>query len=277
MSRAARCLVLFFAVAPTGLTARRHQPDPAPVTSSIEEVRLEVGDRSIRALCTGGARRVVLWHGEDATADTWRPVLERLDGSVGACAFDRPGHGGSEPSPRQRGWYELVDELRQIHVALGFERGYVLVAHSLAGLYARIYASDRPGDLGGLVLVEPAHEELLGRLRMGMPREEWERWRAERDLPNADGIVESSLDRRARSAIVPSIPVTVVTGAVRRDDPGWDARFLDEAARQVHASILRGASRGRHVPAERSGHDPQLDQPGLVASEVLRVVGAAGR
>ena len=277
MSRGVLVLALLAAAPPAATAAVPDQAAPSRATVSIEEVRVDVGDRSIRALCTPGVRRVVLWHGEAATADAWRPVLERLDGSVGACAFDRPGHGGSEPSPGPRGWYELVDEFRRIHVALGFDRGYVLVAHALAGLYARLYASDRPGDVGGLVLVEPAHEQLLARLRMGMPPEEWERWRGARDRPNTDGIVESSLDRRARASILPSIPLTVVTGSIRRNDPGWDERFLDEAARQVHASILRGASRGRHVPAERSGHAPHLDQPGLVAAEVLRVLGAAGR
>jgi len=277
MTGRAMGIALVLAGAPSSVAALLHQFDPTPDASAIREIRVDVGARSIRALCTDGARRVVLWHGEEATADAWRPVLERLDGSVGACAFDRPGHGGSEPSPGPRGWYEVVDETRQIHVALGFERGYVLVAHSVAGLYARIYASDRPADLSGLVLVEPDHEELLGRLRMGMPPDEWARRRAERERPNRDGIVESSLARRARTAILPPIPLTVITGAVRRNDPGWDARFLNEAARQVHASILRGASRGRHVPAARSGHDPHLDQPGLVAEEILRVVGAAGR
>lgn len=250
---------------------------PEPPSSDVHELTIEIDGSTIRALCTEGARQVVLWHGAGSSAESWRPVLERLDGSLGACAFDRRGSGESEPAPDPRGWYELVDELRRIHLALGFERDYVLVAHSLGGLYARVYASDRPTDLAGLLLVEPAHEDMPDRVRTGMPRAEWERWMAARMRPNADGVAERSIGRRARRARLPGIPVTVITAAIRQEGEGWDARFVNEAARQVHASILRGVTTGRHVPAERSGHAVQLDQPSLVADEIHRVVRTSRR
>lgn len=243
----------------------------------VHELRIEMDGGTIRALCTDGARRVVLWHDDGSSAETWRAVLERLDGSVGACAFDRRGSGESGPAPDQRGWYELVDELRRIHLALGFERDYVVVAHGLGGLYARAYASDRPMDLSGLLLVDPAHEDMPDRLRTGMPRDAWEAWTTARTLPNVDGVTERSVGRRLRRSRLPGIPVTVVTAALRQDGNGWDARFVNEAARQVHASILRGATSGRHVPAQRSGHDVQLDQPSLIADEILRLLRVSTR
>jgi pimeloyl-ACP methyl ester carboxylesterase len=159
-------------------------------------------------------------------------------------------------------------------VALGFERRYVLVGYELGGLYARVYAADRPADVVGMVLVEPAHEDLLRRMRLGMPSEEWRDWMERRERPNADRVVEAEIAERARTSRVPSIPVTVVTGTIRRSDEGWDPRCLHDAARQVHADILRGVEAGRHVPASRSGSEPHLDQPDLVADEIARVVGA---
>lgn len=248
-----------------------------PPARDVHELRIEIDGSTIRALCTPGARQVVLWHGDGSSAETWRPVLERLDGSAGACAFDRRGSGESAPAPDPRGWYELVDELRRIHLALGFERDYVLVAHSLGGLYARLYATDRPTDLSGLLLVDPAHEDMRDQLRTGMPPDEWEAWTVAQTRPNADGVTERSIGRRARRSRLPDVPITVITAAVRQDGNGWDARFVNEAARQLHASILRGAMSGRHVPAERSGHDVQLDQPSLVADEILRVLRSATR
>jgi pimeloyl-ACP methyl ester carboxylesterase len=170
-----------------------------------------------------------------------------------------------------------MDELRRIHSALGFEKDYVLAAHSLGGLYARVFASDRPTDLSGLVLVDPAHEDMPDRVESWMPRSEWSAWMARRTLPNADGVTELAVAERARRSRLPDIPVTVITAAIRPDGGGWDARFVNEAARQLHASILRGVTSGRHIPAERSGHDVQLDQPGLVADEILRVVRASRR
>jgi pimeloyl-ACP methyl ester carboxylesterase len=243
----------------------------------IHELRIEVAGRTIRALCTDGSRRVLLLHGDGSSAETWRSVLERLDGSVGACAYDRAGSGASIPPPQTRGWFELLDELRGIHLALGFERSYVLVGHALGGLYSRLYAADRPGDVSGLVLLDPSHEDMPSRVRTGMPRDEWEAWARRRDEPNSDGVREAHVAERARGARLPDLPVTVLTATRRRQGGGWDARFLNEAARQVHASILSGITTGRHVPAGRSGHDIQLDEPDVVVREILRVIRISGR
>lgn len=244
---------------------------------AIREQHVTLDGVTIRALCTDGTRRVVLLHGEGDDADVWRPVLERLDGSIGACAYDRRGSGGSAPAPERRGWFELIDELRRVHLALGFDRGYVLVGHGVGGLYARLYTADRPTDVAGLVLVDPAHEDMLAKLRPGMPRDAWEAAEARSREPNADGVTERSVGDRARGARLPDVPVTVITASIRRDGGGWDARFVNEAARQVHEAILRGATFGRHIPAPRSTHAVQRDEPGLVADEILRVVRASGR
>lgn len=248
-----------------------------PPAREIHELRIQVDGSTIRALCTDGSRQIVLLHGEASTADTWRPVLRRLDSGVGACAYDRRGYGESDPAPEVRGWFELVDELRRIHLALGFDKDYVLVGHSLGGLYARLFVADRPIDVAGLVLVDPAHEDMPSRVKIGMPRDEWEGWVEARMRPNTDGVTELTVGERARRSRLPDVPVTIITAAIRRDGGGWDARFVNEAARQVHASILRGITSARHIPAERSRHDIQLDEPGLVAQEILRVLRASRR
>jgi pimeloyl-ACP methyl ester carboxylesterase len=239
---------------------------------AIRETYVRVGSSTIRALCTVGPRRVILLHGADATADTWLPVLERLSGEVGACAYDRRGYGSSTPAPAARGWFELLDEMRRIHAALGVDPGYTLVGAQLSGLYARLFAAERPLDVGGLVLVDPSHEDLPKADRPGMPEEEWRAWMQRRALVNADGVKERDVAERARGSALPDIPVTVITAGRRRHGDGWDERFLNEAARRTHASILKGITLSRHIPASHSGPDVQNDQPDLVAAEVLRVV-----
>jgi len=244
----------------------------APAHASVPQVferQVRVGDRTVHALCTSGPRQALLLHGDGARAEDWRPVLERLDGLLGACAYERVRlYGDANP----RGWFELMDEMRRIHGALGFRDGYILVGHSLGGLYARLYAADRPLDVTGLVLVDPAHEDMPEQVQRWMPRPVWEEWMRLRSHPNADGVRETELAKRARSIrSTTGIPVTVIT-AMQRHDTGGNERFLSEAARRVHASILGGVAHGRHIPATRSGHDVHLDEPDLVAREVVRAV-----
>lgn len=243
----------------------------------VHELMITVDGATIRALCTDGPRDVLLLHDTDSSADVWRPVLERLDGRAGACAYDRRGSGRSVPAPVERGWYELLDELGHVHRALGFDRDYLLVAHGLGASYARLYVADRPREVGALLLVDPAHEEMPARYEAGMPARERREWIEARSRPNEDGIRESALDARLRSARTPRIPVTVLTATDLEHRDGWDLRFIAEASRQLHAQLLRGAAVPRHIPADRSGHDVPLDQPQLVVEEILRLRGFLGR
>jgi len=240
----------------------------------VREAFVEVGDRRVRALCTDGERRVVLAPGEGSGAETYRPVLERLDGRLGACAYDRYAPGERAPA---LGWFELSDEMDGIHGALGFQAGYTLVAQGVGGLYARLFTAARPGEVGALLLLDPAHEDLAEAIRPGMPPAEWDALARRAREPNADGIREAELSDRARASRLPDIPVTVMTATRRRSGDGWDERYLNQGARRVHASILRGLTLARHLPAQGIGRDIQVEAPDLVVTEILRLSRMAAR
>ena len=258
---------LTVALTPAAVAARRV---PAPAAPQLVERTIELGGRSVRALCTSGSREAVLVQSPGDEVDVWRPVLERLEGEVGACAYER-----ALPEAdrlRGRGWFDLLEEMRRVHGLLGFQRSYTLVGHGSGGLYTRLYAAGRPMEVTAMVLVDPAHEDMPEEARHAMPPGAWEDWMRRRGQPNADGVRERDVAEHARTSRTRDIPVTVITARRRPDGAGWDERFLYEAARRVHASLLEGITRGRHVPASASGHDVHLDEPELVAREITRAV-----
>lgn len=247
-------------------------PDPP----AVEERWVEVDGARIRARCTSGPVEAVLLHDGGGDADVWLPVLQRLEGTVGACAYDRRGHGGSGPAPDVRGWFELLEELIRVHGRLAEDRP-VLVGHGLGGLYARLYAVDRPGRTGGLVLLEPVTEGALEDMRRGMPAGAWEDRMAARGRPNEDGVRLDALLRRVSNRHLPDIPVTVMTATRRPTGEGWLPRWINESSRRHQGALAAPLRRGRHLPATGSGHDIPRDAPELVAEEIVRVVRMRGR
>lgn len=250
------------------------QAGPEP---ELREVTVEVDGRPIRAVCTPGPRRVVFLHDDAGSAADYRAVLALLDGHVGACAYERPAADGGGAAAAARGWFELATEMAAIHRALGVERPAILVGDGLGGLYARLYAAGRGSEVAGLVLLDPDHEDLPARARRGMPDHAWAAWADARTQVNRDGIREVDLAERARRSRLPDIPVTVLTATVRPSSDGWNPRWINEAARELHGNLVAGLTRGRHVPARGASTAVHRDDPRLVVDEILRVVGLADR
>src|SRR5215212_12265722 len=76
----------------------------------------------------------------------------------------------SDPITQPRTTPEVVAELHALLQAAHVPGPYVLAAHSLGGLFARLYASTYPDEVVGLVLVD-AYSELLEDV---MPPERWQ-------------------------------------------------------------------------------------------------------
>jgi pimeloyl-ACP methyl ester carboxylesterase len=76
-----------------------------------------------------------------------------------SVVYDRGGTGWSDDLALPRSARDVVEELRSLLWAAGLPGPYLLVAHSLGGLYARRYAQLHPGEVAGLLMLDPAHED----------------------------------------------------------------------------------------------------------------------
>jgi pimeloyl-ACP methyl ester carboxylesterase len=103
----------------------------------------------------GSGTPVVFVHGLTFDRRTWRPIIERLDGSVMSIAIDLPAHGdsGGEPTSLE----SATEQIHRLLESLGAERP-VVVGHSMAAGIAGLYASAHPAR--GFVMVDQATEIL---------------------------------------------------------------------------------------------------------------------
>jgi len=108
---------------------------------------------------SGDSPTVVMEGGHMEPSLTWALVQPEVARFTRVCTYDRAGLGWSERSPKPRTVANMVDELHTLLARAGVEPPYVLVGHSIGGLYVRLYAHNYPDQVAGMVLVDASHEE----------------------------------------------------------------------------------------------------------------------
>ena len=81
-----------------------------------------------------------------------------------SVSYDRLGLGWSDAVDLPRSGTQVTDDLHELLRVAAVPGPYVLVGHSLGGLYARLYAKRFPGEVAGLVLLDPTHEDVVAYL-----------------------------------------------------------------------------------------------------------------
>ncbi|HEU0116923.1 MAG TPA: alpha/beta hydrolase [Thermomicrobiales bacterium] len=281
-------------------------PVASPIAAGeVEARRVAVDGRAVYLVCAGtGAPPVVLVSGYRNDADIWRTPLDPASSQTTVfagvaaftrvCAYDRPGTildqthvSRSDPVPMPRTAGAIVGELHGLILAAGIATPFVLAAHSLGGLFARLYAAAYPDDVAGIVLVDAWPEQmptLLGPAQWaayerlaGPPPPGLEHYC---DLEMVDFGAASATMRQAAAAhpwrrmplvvlsrakpvaLPPSVPADFSPAAF---EAAWRAGQNQLAALEPDA---------RHVIAAASDHYIQLEQPDLVIAAIGKVVEA---
>lgn len=104
---------------------------------------------------------VVFENGLGGHMEWWSKVLPELANDTSYFAYNRPGYGRSEPADTPRDGAHVVEELRAALLSQGLPPPYVLVGHSLGGLYMQLFARQHPNEVAALVLVDSTHPKQL--------------------------------------------------------------------------------------------------------------------
>lgn len=122
---------------------------------------VDVGGYKLHIYCIGeGSPTVILDSAADMMSSDWAWIQPEIAKNTQVCSYDRAGMGWSDPSPKSRDAKQVVLELHSLLTNAGISGPYVLVGHSVSGLYARLYASQYPDEVVGMVLVDPGHPDM---------------------------------------------------------------------------------------------------------------------
>jgi pimeloyl-ACP methyl ester carboxylesterase len=251
---------------------------PRPSRASLADGQLvDIGGRRLFLACRGeGAPTVVFEAGAGSMSGSWWGIWTEVSRFTRACIYDRAGRGRSDARAGLHTGLEAVEDLRRLLDLTGIDGPYVLVGHSLGGVYARLFASEHRDETAGLVFVDslpPDPKRLLALL----PRDLQLLIRAE--LEGREGLDLEATARQLRDeARLGDLPL-IVLSAAHRGLPSWftaeQAARLTEAWRRGHEELAALSSNGRLVIAEKSGHDIQYDEPDLVLDAIHQIVAEA--
>lgn len=131
--------------------------------ASLPNSTLEkINDRNIEfALTRHDTIPVVFENGLGGRMDWWKKVLPEISNDTTTFAYNRPGYGNSDPVSTPRDGLHIVDELRVLLHSKGIKPPYILVGHSLGGLYMQLFARRYPAEVSALILVDSTHPRQL--------------------------------------------------------------------------------------------------------------------
>ncbi|KAG7194554.1 uncharacterized protein KQ657_004769 [Scheffersomyces spartinae] len=91
----------------------------------------------------------------------WIEELYHLKKIQRYCIWDRPGYGFSEGAPSPQSFSIIVEYLNEALNKEGIEGPFSLVGFDIGGLYSRVFAGRRPGNIHSMLLVDSWSEDLL--------------------------------------------------------------------------------------------------------------------
>ena len=133
--------------------------EPVPVLHTVDGRQVEI----LAGGTPGRLGTLVFENGLRETIDTWSGVLKTVAPQARVFAYNRPGYGHSDDTPQPRDGATIVEDLRKMLKDSGMAPPYVLVGHSLGGLYMQAFARSHPDEVAGVVLVDAVYPGVIKR------------------------------------------------------------------------------------------------------------------
>lgn len=107
---------------------------------------------------------VILETGMGSWSFYWWLMQSSVAKFTRVCSYDRFGFGWSDSGEPPRSAPRIAEELHAALQTAGEPGPYLLVGHSLGGVFVRQFARLYPNEICGMVLVDSAHEDQLERM-----------------------------------------------------------------------------------------------------------------
>lgn len=270
----------------TAFTSCKKDCLPANENRTIPVAVVSVDQKLIEISKTiGTSASIVLVGGFGSELSTWQKLYSSLPVNSTVFAYNRAGIGRSENAAGARDAQTIANEMKNILEANNIKPPYVFVAHSMGGIYARMFYHLNPGKVKGIVLVDATHENQLDSLLSMIPQ-------PDRDIALAGMVAanENELNMMPAGSLkeefranfatnyqqirqypaIGNIPLCVITSTKVSDD---NPPFIVDVHKALHEQwALSAGTNGKFIISSKSGHYIHVEEPALVAEGIRWVL-----
>ena len=214
-----------------------------------------------------GKINIVFLNGFRIQFNTWDKVYPELAEENCVLLFNRRGVGKSSKATIAQDGMAVISEMHSLFSNLALTSPYVLVAHSLGGIFANLYARVYPNEVAGAVFVDCPHpSEITEQKRINPPIVLSATINGMKAIEklfdklkySEDECIEVTLNQIGSAGHFPDIPIGIVSGTKKMP-------FVPEKAFEIHqryqTKLLDLTSKSTHYICHESGHFPQITEP----------------
>jgi pimeloyl-ACP methyl ester carboxylesterase len=253
-------------------------PGERPASTAPPGQLVDIGGYRLNLRSAGkGNPTVVLIPGGGGTSTGWDRVQPEVARFTRVCSYDPAGAGESEPSPAGGSLQQSVNELHRLLLKARIRGSYVLVGQSWGGAVARVYASQHPELVAGMVLVDALHEDAQLGVNGKLMRP--------RLAPAGEAVaIKTDLEllystREGRPHPLGEMPLVVLSRGIAGYPPveGTTPEEMFADQRRLQADLVQLSGNSKQFIATKSGHAIHRDDPPAVITAIREVVEAIRR
>jgi alpha/beta hydrolase fold len=218
--------------------------------------------KNIEYVCEGhGEPNIILLSGYGVDLEVaWGEIYTALQGSNRVLAYNRLNVGHSTRSKKRQTGEEIVALLRGLLVIAEMQPPYVVVGHSIGGMYAQLFARLHAEEVAGVVLVEsayPGQGDIRSYCKMN-----WMQAMLFPSISSELAAFEETSRQLQEAPAFPNVPLIVVSSGQCKSDT-----FVKK-----QQSLVTLSPQGRQMIAFQSGHNVQNDEPEVVLKAIREIL-----